>query len=187
MLEVVHPIETERLVLRPFVAEDLDMLSAIHGRDDVTPFLYWDARTRDEVRTVLAQYIERTTLRAEGDVLNLAVVLRESGELVGDFMVFYRSEQHRQGEIGFILHPDHQGCGYATEAARVLLRLGFEELGLHRITARLDARNGASARVLERLGMRREAHLIENEFVKGEWTDEFVYAQLRREWAGPTR
>jgi RimJ/RimL family protein N-acetyltransferase len=63
-----------------------------------------------------------------------------------------------------------------------MLRLGFEELGLHRIMGRIDARNEPSARVLERLGMRREAHMLENEFVKGEWTDEVVYALLEHEW-----
>jgi RimJ/RimL family protein N-acetyltransferase len=80
------------------------------------------------------------------------------------------------------VHPDHQGHGYATEATGLVLRLGFEELGLHRIVGRLDARNVASAGVLERLGMRREAHLRENEFVKGEWVDELVYAMLASEW-----
>jgi RimJ/RimL family protein N-acetyltransferase len=64
----------------------------------------------------------------------------------------------------------------------VLLRLGFDELGLHRIVGRLDARNAASARLLQRLGMRSEAHLVENEYVKGEWTDEAVYALLASEW-----
>ena len=64
-----------------------------------------------------------------------------------------------------------------------MLAIGFDGLGLHRIVGRLDARNRASARVLERLGMRREAHLVENEHVKGEWTDELVYALLAREWA----
>jgi RimJ/RimL family protein N-acetyltransferase len=115
-------------------------------------------------------------------MLNLAAVLRDTGELVGDMTLFLRSVQYRQGEVGYILHPAHGGRGYATEATRALLWLGFEELGLHRICGRLDARNAASARVLERVGMRREAHLVENEFVKGEWTDEFVYALLDREW-----
>ena len=94
----------------------------------------------------------------------------------------YRSELHRQGEIGFVLHPDHHGQGYAGEAACAMLRLGFEELGLHRIVGRCEPRNEASARLLERLGMRREAHLIENEWVKGEWQSELVYAMLDREW-----
>jgi RimJ/RimL family protein N-acetyltransferase len=93
--------------------------------------------------------------------------------------------EHRQGEIGFILHPDHQGRGYATEAAEALLALAFEHYRLHRVAGRLEARNAASARVLEKLGMRREAHLIENEWVKGEWQSELVYALLAREWRAP--
>jgi RimJ/RimL family protein N-acetyltransferase len=102
--------------------------------------------------------------------------------LVGHFSLFFASQGHRQGEIGFVMHPDQHGHGYATEGAELMLRLGFEELGLHRIVGRCDARNTGSGRLMERLGMRREAHLIENEFIKGEWTDEFVYAILDREW-----
>ena len=64
--------------------------------------------------------------------------------------------------------------------------MGFDELGLHRIEGRIDARNTPSARVLERLGMRREAHFVQNEFIKGEWTDEVVYAVLAAEWRDPT-
>ena len=88
-----------------------------------------------------------------------------------------------QGEIGFIFHPDHQGHGYATEAARALLAHAFDAYGLHRVYGRLEPRNVASARVLEKLGMRREALLIENEWVKGEWQSEAIYALLAREWA----
>ena len=86
------------------------------------------------------------------------------------------------GEIGFVFHPDPHGHGYATEAARLLLEFGFAVVGLHRIIGRLEARNAASARVLEKLGMRREALLIENEFAKGEWQSELDYAILDREW-----
>lgn len=182
VLEIVTPIETERLRLRPFVAEDLDAITPMQASTDVTRYLYWGPRTREEARAALELNAGRTVLHEEGDILSLAVVLRDGGELVGDVVFFLRSVQHRQGEIGFIFDPRHQGNGYATEAARVLLRLGFHDLDLHRIFGRLDARNGASARVLERLGMRREAHLVENEMVKGEWTDELVYALLRREW-----
>ncbi len=182
MLRPAYPIATERLHLRPFEPGDLDALVAIHGDPDVVRFLYWDVRDRDELRGVLAEKQERTAIEKEGDGLNLAVVLRATGELVGDVTLFWRSEQHHQGEVGYIFHPGHGGRGYATEATGALLRLGFEELGLHRICGRLDGRNTASARVLERLGMRREAHMVENEFVKGEWTDELVYALLDREW-----
>ena len=96
---------------------------------------------------------------------------------VGDVSLFLTSAEHRQGELGFIFHPAHQGRGYATEAAGALLReLAFGTFGLHRVTGRAEARNAASIRVMEKLGMRREAHLVENELVKGEWQSELVYA-----------
>ena len=182
MLRPAYPLVTDRLHLRPFMPGDLDALEAIHGDAGVVRYLYWDVRTRAELRGVLAEKQRRVALAKEGDALNLAAVLSGTDELVGDVTLFWRSEEDRQGEVGYIMHPAHGGRGYATEATRALLRLGFDDLGLHRITGRLDARNAASARVLERVGMRREAHFVENDQVKGEWTDEVVYALLDREW-----
>jgi RimJ/RimL family protein N-acetyltransferase len=178
----VLPLETERLLLRPFTAEDFDALYAIQSRDDVARWLYWGPLSEDEVRASLERKIGATTLVKEGDRLSLAVVLKSSSELIGEGSVFLLSAEHRQGEIGFVFHPDHHGHGYATETARLLLQLAFEEFGLHRVIGRLEPRNAASARLLERLGMRREAHFVENEFVKGEWQSELVYALLEREW-----
>ena len=182
MLLPDYPIATERLRLRPFGPDDLDALVAIHADPEVVRYLYWDVRDRDELRGVLEEKATRSVLQRPGDALNIAAVLADTGELVGDMTLFWHSEEHRSGEVGYIFNPAYTGRGYATEAARALLRLGFEELGLHRITGRLDGRNTASARVLERLGMRREAHFVENERVKGEWTDEVVYAMLDGEW-----
>ena len=146
-------------------------------------YLYWEARSFDEVRTVLASKITQAVLREDGRRLTLAVELPELRRLVGEVTLAWLSREHRQGEIGFILHPDFQGRGIATEAAQVMLRLGFEGLDLHRITGRCDARNLGSARVMERLGMRREALFVESEIFKGEWGDELVYAILQEEWA----
>ena len=111
-----------------------------------------------------------------------AVELRETGELVGHLTLTVTPE-HRSGEVGFIFHPDHQGQGYATESARALIAYAFEHYKLHRVSGRLEPRNRASARVLEKLGMRREGLLIENEWVKGEWQGEAIYALLACEWA----
>jgi RimJ/RimL family protein N-acetyltransferase len=182
VLRPSYPIETARLRLRPVLTNDLDALHAIQSRDDVTRWLYYGPRTREETQQRLAELVAEDGIRAEGDHLVLAIQPRDMEELVGTVVLMYRSAEHRQGEIGFVLHPHHHGRGYAAEAAGEMLRLGFEQLRLHRIVGRCEARNTASARLLKRLGMRREAHLRENEFVKGEWQDELVYAMLAEEW-----
>ncbi|MGX7757670.1 GNAT family N-acetyltransferase [Streptomyces angustmyceticus] len=177
-----YPIRTERLDLRPVTPDDLPAIHAYQRRPEVCRYLYWGPLDEAGSRASVAAKAARTTLRESGDLLQLAVAVRESNTLVGDVTFVWRSSEHRQGGIGYVFHPDHAGHGYATEASRALLELGFEELHLHRIQAELDGRNTASARLLERLGMRREGHLRENEFLDGEWADEVVYAMLAREW-----
>jgi RimJ/RimL family protein N-acetyltransferase len=184
--ELAGPIETERLLLRPFVAEDIDAVFSMQSRPDVARYLYWDARDEEEVRDALEKKVAGTAIRSEGDAVFLAAVLMSTGELVGDMVVHLLSQEHSTAEIGFIVHPDHHGHGYATEAARPLLKLAFEDVQVHRVIGRVEPRNVASARVLEKLGMRQEAHLIENEFVKGEWQSELIYAMLDREWRAVT-
>ncbi len=152
MLRPAYPISTARLTLRPYTADDLDDLYDIQSRPEVTRYLLFGTRDRDEVRASLEEKIKASVLEDEGGNLTLAVVLPGSGTVIGDVTLFWTSRRHRQGEIGYAFHPDH------------------------------DGRNTASARVLERLGMRREAHFVQNEFIKGEWTDEIVYATLRGEW-----
>lgn len=183
MLRPDYPITTPRLRLRPFRADDLDDLFAIQSREDVCRYLYWEPRTRQEVVDVIAKRAAMSRLESEGEILVLAVELRDEGTVIGDVNLAWQSEEHRRGEFGFVFHPDHHGQGYAGEAAVEMLRLGFEGLGLHRIVGRADGRNAASARLMEKLGLRREAHFVQNEIVKGDWTDEVVYAMLATEWA----
>jgi RimJ/RimL family protein N-acetyltransferase len=176
------PLQTERLVLRPFEAGDLDALCDIHSDAANALYLYNEPRTREQVEELLERKIAGASIGAEGDWLSAAAVLRDTDELVCDVVLNWASEAHKQGEIGFIAHPAHHGRGYTTEAARPLLAFAFDTLGLHRVVGRVEPRNVASARVLEKLGMRREAHFVENEWVKGEWQSELVYAMLAREW-----
>jgi RimJ/RimL family protein N-acetyltransferase len=177
-----YPLQTDRLILRPFRPDDLDAMLAIQSRPDVTRYLYWEPRNRAEVREVLGRKTRQSVLYDEGQAITLAVVWREVDALVGEVNLSWLSREYRQGEIGFVFHPDFHGKGLAREAAEVMLRLGFTDLGLHRIIGRCDRRNRTSAALLERLGMRREAHFVENEFVKGQWCDEYVYALLDRQW-----
>jgi RimJ/RimL family protein N-acetyltransferase len=176
-----YPVRTERLLLRPFEPDDLDALHSWQSRPDVARFLYWEARSRDEAREALAKKMATTWPEDEGDVLALAVQRQDTGEVIGDVNLEWLSEEHEQGEFGFVFHPDHHGRGYATEAARAVLRLGFANLGLHRIIGRCDARNDGSFKLMERLGMRREAHFRHADRFKGEWGEEYVYAILADE------
>lgn len=172
MLLPDHPIETARLTLRFFAPADFDDLCAYQSRPDVARYLHWHARDPVQVRQALEQQCGETSLETEGDWLTFAVVWREAGRVIGEVGLRSLSREHRLGETGFIFNPDYKGRGLATEAAVAMLALGFDSLRWHRIIGSCDARNDRSARLMERIGMRREAHFVENEFVKGRWADE---------------
>lgn len=177
---VTEPISTSRLVLRPFTAADEEDMLAFESRPDVARYLYNEPRDRADNARELALRQQQTALRSESDTLVLAI--EASGRVIGYVLLTWRSAEHRQGEFGYVLHPDHGGRGYATEAAVEMLRIGFEQLGLHRVVGRCDARNTSSIRLMERLGMRKEAHFVEAEIFKGEWGEELYFAMLAREW-----
>jgi RimJ/RimL family protein N-acetyltransferase len=177
-----YPIRTERLLLRPLTAGDVDALLAYRSRADVCRYVPFEPMDRSVIEERLAGQWASTALTEEGQALTLGVELARTGELVGDAILFWHSLEHLGGEIGYVLNPDFSGHGYATEAAHAMLRLGFDDLGLHRIIARLDERNDASAKVARRLGMRQEARLVHNELFKGEWSTELDFAMLADEW-----
>jgi RimJ/RimL family protein N-acetyltransferase len=177
-----YPIKTARLILRPFTEGDLDALHAYQKLPEVARYLMWPARDREQVVTALNYRMAHPTLEKEGDVLVLAVEHQDTGDLLGDVNLAWVSAEHRTGEFGFVFDPRFHGQGYAREAAVEMLRLGFEEMGLHRIIGRADGRNDASAKLMGRLGLRKEAHFVKNEYLKGEWTDEVVFAMLAEEW-----
>lgn len=176
------PLLTERLRMRPFTRGDVDAVFDYRGREDVARYLFDPPLSRDECALAIQQRTSQTGLVDEGDRIVLAVETQAAGILVGEVSLIWRSVEARQGELGWIFHPDHQGQGYASEAANALLDLGFGAADLHRIFARCDARNEPSWRLMERLGMRREAHFRQHALFKGGWDEEFYYAILRDEW-----
>jgi RimJ/RimL family protein N-acetyltransferase len=177
-----YPVLTERLRLRPFTRGDVDAVYAYRSREDVARYLFDVALSREECAMAVQQRIGQVALEATDDKVILAVDERATGQLIGEVSLIWRSVEARQCEIGWIFNPERHGKGFATEAARALLDLAFGPGDMHRVMARCDARNLASSRLMERLGMRREAHFREHTIVKGEWDEEFIYAILRREW-----
>ncbi|RZU14173.1 RimJ/RimL family protein N-acetyltransferase [Kribbella rubisoli] len=176
------PIETDRLTLRRYTETDYDDLLKLQSDPDVARYLLHDVRTPEQVKEALAGRMADVAMDRDGQALTAAVILRDTGRHLGEVTLFVYSVEHHTGELGYVFHPESAGHGYATEAAAELLRVGFDEFGMHRIIARLDARNDASANLLKRLGLRQEAHFVQNEYLKGEWTDELVFAMLKDEW-----
>ncbi|MER5389105.1 GNAT family protein [Saccharopolyspora sp. NPDC002686] len=182
MFTVAAPIATDRLLLRPFILDDTDDVWAYQRKPDVAQHLLWEARDREQTGAAVERMTRENALSEDGDCLSLAAVLPETGQVIGQVELVLLSRANRQGEVGYIFNPDFQGKGLATEAARAVLRLGFDELDLHRIIGRCSAHNLASAKLMERLGMRREAHFVDSMIIRGTWREELVYAMLQREW-----
>jgi RimJ/RimL family protein N-acetyltransferase len=183
-LRPAYPLRSRRLLLRPLSEGDVDALVSYRSLPEVCQYVPFEPMDAKTVRERLRGPWARRSLDAAGQGLLLGAELAASGELVGDLMLYWTSAEHRSGEIGYVLNPHHSGHGYATEAAHRLLHLAFEDLGLHRVIARLDVLNTPSARLAERLGMRQEARLVENEWFKGRWSDELDFALLEQEWRG---
>jgi RimJ/RimL family protein N-acetyltransferase len=179
-LPVRLPIATERLVLRPHRMEDLDDLVRFHSDPDVVRYVPWPVRDRAATEETLRTKLGQTSLEEHGQWLVLAVELRETGTVIGEVLLKWASD--RQGEIGFAFAGDHQGHGYAAEAATAMLRLAFEDLGFRRVTAVAIEGNVASARLLARLGFRQEARFVDGVHFKGEWSTQLVFALLEDEW-----
>jgi aminoglycoside 6'-N-acetyltransferase len=182
MLRIDASLETNRLLLRPFRPDDLAALYDLRTRPDVLRYLYWPPATLEQTRTVIDQRLSMNALAVDNDCLVLAVEHRDTGRMVGEVSLRWSSVEHRQGELGVILHPDAQGRGFAGEAASALLELAFIRMELHRVTAQTNAHNAASIRALRKLGMRQEGHLRQCIYFAGEWHDELIFAILSHEW-----
>jgi [ribosomal protein S5]-alanine N-acetyltransferase len=174
-------IETPRLVLRELGDNDAPAVQAYAGNIEVVRYLDWGPSTPEDTVRFLA------VARAARDAVprtayHLAIALKGGSTLIGSCRIEIRSAANGSGDLGYVLNRQHWGHGYATEAIRHLLSFGFERLALHRIWATCDVENRASARVLEKIGMRREGHLRQNVRRKGEWRDSYLYAILAPEW-----
>jgi RimJ/RimL family protein N-acetyltransferase len=176
-------LDTERLRLRHPCSQDVDALFAIFG--DPVPMRYWSHEpiddldaARDYLRDIDEGFEKRT-------LFQWAVTERHGdNQLIGTVTLTTWDRVNRHAEVGFVLHPAYWGKGYASEAVCTVLAFGFDAMDLHRVEAELDPRNGASARLLERLGFRYEGLFRQRWYLYDEWCDSAFYGLLRRDFKG---
>lgn len=178
-----QPILTERLILRPHREDDLDDLVLYTSDPEVVRFVPWQVSDREATREALARKIVRGQPSDDEAWLVLAVELADTGRVIGEVLLKRDPDDHRLGEVGYAVARDMWGRGFIPEAAEALITWGFDALGMHRISAICDVRNDASWRVMEKLGMRREASFVDSSWFKDEWTSTYVYAVLGRDWS----
>jgi RimJ/RimL family protein N-acetyltransferase len=173
-------LRTPRLFLRPFRAGDHAAVHAFAADPQVVRWMDWGPNTPEETTIFLGLALQ-SELESPRTHYRFAVVRAAGDALIGSAELHVESVEHRRGSMGYLVATAAQGQGFATEAARALLDFGFAEDGadLHRISATCDPENTGSARVLEKIGMRREGHLRDFFEIRGEWRDRLTYAAIR--------
>jgi [ribosomal protein S5]-alanine N-acetyltransferase len=176
-------LHTDRLLLREFVSVDWPEVLAYERDPRYLQYSDWTDRTPDDAQRFVQMFLNQQAEQPRRK-FQLAVTLKTSGRLIGNCGIRRTAAGAHEADIGYELSPDHWGHGYATEAARAIVQFGFAELKVHRIWAWCIADNAASARLLERLGLKLEGRLREKEYFKGRWWDTLVYGILENEWHG---
>ncbi len=172
----------KRLLIREFESADFDAIHSFAADPAVYRHMEWGPNTEADTHAFLERCREQR-LESPRLFYERAIVLKETGQLIGSSGIRIRDVGHRNGDFGYTLDSRFWGKGYATEVARELVRFGFEDLKLHRIYATCRPENLASARVLEKCGLKLEGHLRENKFVRGVWVDSLLYALLEQDYA----
>ena len=176
------PLETSRLLIRRFVADDLAGLVQYRADPEVARYQDWDLDWSLFDAEKLLETLDEPELGTQGEWTQLAVVNRTSGRLCGDIGIHFVEAQPSTVEVGVTMSRECQGLGLATEAMRSVISRLFSDFSLHRVFAHVDARNLPARAVLNGLGFREEAVLREADWFKGEWTTLCIYAVLAEEW-----
>jgi aminoglycoside 6'-N-acetyltransferase len=174
-------LETQRLRLRSFDTADLEAFATYRNDEVVASYQGWNTPYTLEQAQSFLEEMRKVSPGTQGVWYQVAIERKSDAVLLGD-CAFKLSSDGRQSELGCTLAQAHWGHGYATEAVRRLIAYLFGDLGLHRVYANCDVENLAAVRTLEQLGLRREAHFVENLWFKGRWSSEYWYALLAGEW-----
>ena len=175
-------LESSRLILRPFRDSDLEAFLAYRNDPEVAKYQSWDVPYPRENGIQFVNFMKAANSDSRGVWYQVAIELKSTGEMIGDVAFCTMVYDEQQALMGYSLARSYWHQGYAFEAISTLLKYLFEDRGLHRVIAECDVDNSASWKLLERLGFRREAHLVENVYFKGKYGSEYHYALLAREW-----
>jgi RimJ/RimL family protein N-acetyltransferase len=181
MILISMELRTPRLLLREFVTADWQAVLAYQRDPRYLQYYDWIDRTPGDVQRFVQTFVEQQEDHPRRK-FQLAITLKDSGHLIGNCGIRQAASTAPEADIGYEIAPDHWGHGYATEAARAIVHFGFAALKVHRIMAWCIADNVASARVLEKLGLKLEGRLRDKECFKGRWWDTLTYAILEDEW-----
>jgi RimJ/RimL family protein N-acetyltransferase len=182
MTSLELPLRTDRLLLRAHRADDLDDLTRFHGDPEVVRYVPWPVRDREATERALRAKLDQASWASPGQALVLAVEVAATGTVIGEVLLKWVSDTDRQAEVGFAFRRDHWGQGYAAEAVSEVLRLAFDDLDLHRVTAVCIEGNSASARLLQRLGFSFEGRFVDHVFFKGEWATQLFFGLTAPLW-----
>lgn len=174
-------LRTERLILREFVQEDWRAVYTYQNDPRYLEYYEWEHRSEQDVKAFVQRFLDQQEV-VPRTKFQLAIVQPNSNKLIGNVGIRKRDAKSLHGELGYELDPREWHNGYALEAAQAMLKFAFEEWQVHRVSARVIANNHTSVRVLEKLGLRQEGHLREQEFFKGRYWDTLVYGMLEDEW-----
>jgi len=176
-----NPIVTKRLMLRSLRMNDASVLFQYRSDPQVTRYQSWEPEDIGEVSKFIKKMIK---IRPDtpGTWYQIAICLKESGNLIGDCGLRFPIQSNHQVEIGITIAPVYQGLGYASESLEAIFDYVFNLFHKHRIFASIDPRNRASIRLMKKLGMRKEGHFRQSILFKGEWVDDVIYALLAEEW-----
>jgi RimJ/RimL family protein N-acetyltransferase len=176
-------LQTNRLILRRLEEHDAKAMYRYRSDPRVTKFQTWEPKDVEEVETFISEQ-QSLEMDKPGTWFQLAITLKESNLFVGDCGLHFLDTHKGQVELGITIAPEHQGLGYASEAVSAVLTYLFNRLSKHRVLASTDPSNQEAIALLERVGMRREAHFHQSLWWKRKWVDEFVYAILAETWGG---
>ena len=174
-------LTTERLILREFVADDWPAVLEYQSDPLYLRYYDWTGQTPEGAREFVQMFLDYQQQQPRFK-FQLAITTKDTGQLIGNCGIRMAAPGAHQADIGYELSPKQWGRGYATEAAREMVRFGFEHLRVHRVWSWCVADNVGSAHVLEKLGLRLEGRLRHNEFYKGRSWDTLMYGILEEEW-----